>query len=315
MKRYLALFFALLITPVAGKDLAIGVVDLSRVFNEYTEFQQAKRDLDRYVLEWERQRDSIKAYIDSLKTALEIEKPGLTEKGKEKRELEIKKAQETYTSFIKSIWGDEGLFFKKSEELLTPYYQKIQTTIKKVAEANNLDLVLNKTSDNLILYISNSKDITDLVLQELNRTYAQMPEQKMKYRIAIFPILEENADAQKFQLGTRLQRSIYQSIVGNLNFEVLGISDVNAEISKRNLTTDRLFPENCQQIALSLNSDYFICGSVQATGDNVDFTYEIYKTSTMERVIQVTGTATNLQENLDAESIQKAKLLIQQFKP
>ncbi|MEO0278103.1 MAG: OmpH family outer membrane protein [candidate division WOR-3 bacterium] len=308
------LFLLLFLSFLNAKEIKIAIVDLQRVFDEYIEFQSAKRELDRYVLEWERQRDSLKRYIDSLKQNLEIERPGLTDKGIQKKEIEINKAQERYSNFIRNVWGQDGLFYKKSQELLNPYYQKIQETIKKIAKANDVDLVLNNDTK-FVLYISNAIDLTSDVLQELNRNYVMQGEQKMaKVRIATFPLVENDPDAQKLQLGTRIQKSIYQALTGLSNIELLSTSEVNKEISRRNLTNNQLLPETCQQLALSLNSDYFIRGTVGVSGEQVNFTYELYKTATMEKVSEITGSAPNQREGLDIEAIQKAKLLIQQFK-
>ncbi|MGB4464359.1 MAG: OmpH family outer membrane protein [Candidatus Hydrothermia bacterium] len=317
MKRlFVALCITLFFIGISySAEITVGVVDMERIFREYNEFQEAKRELDRFVLEWERQRDSLKQYIDSLKTALEVEKPGLTEKGREKKEIEIVKAQETYSQLVKSIWDRDGLFYKKSTELLNPYYEKIQETIKNVANANKLDFVFN-SSGNIILYASNSQNITDLVLQELNKTYEiQRPQVTQKFRLAIFPLMETESEAQKLQLGSRLQRSLYQGLSGSANFELLSTGEVNQEISRRSLSSDKLFPENCQQIALSLNSDFFVAGTVETQGENVTFTYRIFRTATMEKLVEITGQAQNPRESLDVESIQKAKLLDQQFKP
>lgn len=310
----ITLFLFLASSFLNARETKIAVVDLQRIFDEYIEFQNAKRELDRYVLEWERQRDSLKRYIDSLKQNLEIERPGLTDKGIQKKEIEINKAQERYSNFVKTIWGQDGLFYKKSHELLNPYYQKIQETIKKIAQANDVDLVLNNDTK-FVLYISSATNLTDEVLQELNRSYAMQGEQKMsKVRIAAFPLVENDPDAQKLQLGNRIQKSIYQALTGLSNIELLGTSEVNKEISRRNLTNNQLLPETCQQLALSLNSDYFIRGIVSVSGEQVNFTYELYKTATMEKISEISGSAPNLRESLDIESIQKAKLLIQQIK-
>jgi Skp family chaperone for outer membrane proteins len=317
MRRFVSILFFTLVSlsSVLARDVSIGVVDMERVFREYSEFQEAKRELDRFVLEWERQRDSLRQYIDSLRNTFEIEKPGLTEKGRQKKELEIKKAQDTYSQFVKNIWSQDGLFYKKSSELLNPYYQKIQEAIKNVSIANNIDIVINN-STNTVLYVSSSQDITDLVIQNLNKTFVTQQIQKaQKFRIALFPLMETESEAQKLQLGSRLQKSLYQGLSGSANFEVLSTSDVNREISRKNITTDKLFPENCQQIALSLNSDYFVSGSVETSGENVTFIYTLYRTATMEKLLEISGQAQNPRESLDIESLQKARLLDQQFKP
>lgn len=316
MKKMLLTLIALFsaTTYLNARETRIAVVDLERIFNEYTEFQNAKRELDRFVVEWERQRDSLKRYVDSLRQNLEIERPGLTDKGIQKKELEINKAQESYSNFVKTVWGENGLFYKKTQELLSPYYQKIQEGINKVAKANDVDLVINNDAK-LILYVSNVINLTDLVLQELNRTYALQEQKLTKLRIAIFPLTESDPDAQKLQLGTRVQKSIYQAITGTANIELIGTGEVNKEISRRNLTSDKLFTETCQQIALALNSDYFIRGIISTQDDEINFTYELYRTATMEKLAEVQGKASNPRESLDIESIQKAKILIQQLQP
>jgi len=301
-------------TQLQGKELKVAFVDLDRVMREYKDFQDAQRELNSLIAEWERKRDSLKAVIDTMKRNYEIEKPMLTDEGKAEREERIMKMETQYRKYILSIWGPNGELKKKTRELVAPYSENVNRVIKEIANREEYDLILNSSSD-MVIYASEKYDITDEVIMELNKEYvevAQIPGIKLK--LAIFPFIEEDEQSRRSQLGSRLETLFASAFKNSNKFELISNSAVISEMQRQNIRAEDLDVVKCKQIGLLLGAKYFILGGVKKSGEAVQFIAELYSIDTAEKIIEVEGEAPNDQSALDQEAIQKAKTIDQRFK-
>lgn len=314
VKLLIIVFTLLPFKELLGKELKVAFVDLDRVMNNYKDFQDAQRELNSLIAEWEKKRDSLKTVIDTMKRKYEIEKPMLTDEGKAEREERIMKMETQYRKYILSIWGPNGELKKKTRELVAPYSENVNRIIKEIASREEYDLILNSSSD-MVIYASEKYDITDEVIQELNKEYvevAQIPGIKLK--LAIFPFVEEDEEARKSQLGSKLETLFANAFKNSNKFELISNSTVISEMQRQNIRAEDLDAIKCKQIGLLLGAKYFILGSVKKSGEAVQFIAELYKVDTGEKIMEVEGEAPNEQSALDQEAIQKAKTIDQRFK-
>ncbi len=65
--------------------------------------------------------------------------------------------------------GPQGEFYKKNLELTQPLYDKIDQVIQKIGQAEGYDYILDVVQG-VVLYAKPEYDITDRVLEELNKT-------------------------------------------------------------------------------------------------------------------------------------------------
>ena len=76
---------------------------------------------------------------------------------KEKEAAELKK----------KYFGPDGELFKKRESLMTPIQDEIYNAVKAIAEQKGYQLVLDRASDNGIVFASPTADISNDVLAKL----------------------------------------------------------------------------------------------------------------------------------------------------
>ena len=67
----------------------------------------------------------------------------------------------------KKYFGPEGELFKKRESLMTPIQDEIYNAIKDIADQKGYSMVLDRASDNGIIYASPKIDISNEVLSKL----------------------------------------------------------------------------------------------------------------------------------------------------
>jgi len=91
----------------------------------------------------------------------------LTEAMKQERLDEIKKKETELKDYQKKVFGFGGLFFLKKQELIKPLQDKVFDATGKVAKANRLAIIFDKSGELVMIYTDPRHDYTDFVLEEL----------------------------------------------------------------------------------------------------------------------------------------------------
>ena len=145
MRKRIGVFFLLMFVPLllTAKEVKIGYIDMDRVIREYRDLQDAQTQLSRMIGDWEKERDSLKAIVDSLRRSYSETKPMLSDEERLRWERDIEDAELNYKKYWRSVWGESGLLEQKTAELIKPLKEKIYETVKNLAEDMDLDLVLD----------------------------------------------------------------------------------------------------------------------------------------------------------------------------
>jgi outer membrane protein len=145
----------------------IGVVDMAKISsNSYVESQAYRRLLER--------RDQYQAEIAAQNqniTQLETRKRQLEIDGNETEALRVENqifAEQRKLRDLVEIRQQHLQDLKKSAMEDSSWLENVLITIRRVAQANGFSIVLRMDNEDL-LYFSDTVDITDLVIAELNR--------------------------------------------------------------------------------------------------------------------------------------------------
>jgi len=271
-------FINFIVVIIISSEVRIGLVDLKKITEQYEGIKEAKAEIDKALKEWEEELSKKKNRLDSLKSVFEAEKPGLSEEARLKRELEIKKLEREYKSFIKEIWGKGGRLERLTQEKLAPFSQKIKDMIKKIAEEEQVEIVLDISKD-AVLYAKSGVDLTDRVIEALNREYLGVEIEAgviEKFRIALLPFKTDVALRTSPYLSVFL-KSIEEGMQKYPKFELKGF-----EIS-RNIITSRGYDENTLPegeisfVIQALGVDYAVWGELKRRAEGVwEIKYYIY---------------------------------------
>ncbi len=284
---------------LAAGEQRIGFVNLKRVMREYQDLQNARNELSRYIREWEAQRDSLKSVIDSLTQAYNKEKPMLSDEARLRREQEIENLQNEYKNFWKSIWGAGGKLERKRLELLQPYIQNIDSVISSVARDMGYSLILDLSSAG-VLYYDQRDDITDMVIDQLNRSYevAMDTTSFIKPKLAVFPLKEKNNEAMSAQLGSRIQRFVYSALQGSPIVDLIPANNVNQAVDREIPTRDLIDLGKCIRIGRNIGADLILYGEVTRSGESVSFTFKLISLKTGQEIVSDGGTSSDRDTDL-----------------
>ena len=171
MTKKILLFALVVISTVsmAQKAQRIGYVDMEYILENIPEYNESQMQLNAKAAAWQTQIELQKKEIEDLKAALNNERVLLTaelivdrEEDIEIKELDLKLLQESY-------FGSSGDLYILRQQLVQPIQDLIYNAIQEIAVRRKYDFVLDNSDNLIMLYMNNQFDVSDLVLDSVNR--------------------------------------------------------------------------------------------------------------------------------------------------
>lgn len=169
MKRIIVLF---MVFAFAGSLLAdtakYAYIDTDQIMMTSDLTKEAQTILVSERRNWEQEIADMDAELEKLYDDYESKKMILTESSKKEAENKITDLRDKRMAKVEEIFGENGKFYQKQSELLEPILNKLKIVIEKVAVENNYDMIFDAAAGGL-LYAKPSMDITDLIIDELEK--------------------------------------------------------------------------------------------------------------------------------------------------
>lgn len=145
-----------------------GYIDSEFILSKMPEYKKAQDEIDQLSAAWEKEIADMQTKVEALYSAYNAEQVLLTEEMKAARMDEIRKKEGELKDYNKKVFGFEGLFFLKKQELIRPLQDKIWDAVEKVSKSNRLAIIFDKSNGTLVMiYTDPRHDYTDFVLEEL----------------------------------------------------------------------------------------------------------------------------------------------------
>lgn len=162
-KFFSTIFAGLLLlaaAPYAAAQSKLGFINLQRVSNEAP---QAQRAMKRIKAEFEKRDQDLQKMGKQLQTMQEkLEKEGMTMSDSERRDREREFAELNRDFQRRQREFREDLSVRQNEELAS-LYETVNKVIRKIAESEKYDLIVQEA-----VYYSPSIDITSKVIKALS---------------------------------------------------------------------------------------------------------------------------------------------------
>jgi outer membrane protein len=167
MKKLAVLLSIAFLSFVSAFSQKYAFVDTEYILNNIPNYKSAQEEIDKLSAQYETEVKTLYDAIDKMWKEYQAEKVLLTDEMKGKREEQIiakerdaKKAQNDY-------FGEEGLLFKKRQELVKPIQDEIYNAVKDLANEGGYAVIFDSSSGPVMLYTNPRYDISDQVLQRL----------------------------------------------------------------------------------------------------------------------------------------------------
>jgi len=149
------------------KAQRFGYIDTEYILNKMPEYKEAQNEINMLSQGWEKEIQEMSKGIEAMYSELEAERVLLTEEMRKDRTDLIRQKEEDLKAYQKKVFGFDGLFFLKKQELVKPVMDKVWDAVEKVSKQNNLAIVFDKASQLVMIYTDPRYDYTDFVLDEL----------------------------------------------------------------------------------------------------------------------------------------------------
>lgn len=167
MRLYLITIFFLIFGLNFVQAQRFGYIDTDFILNKMPEYKKAQEEINRLSELWTKELQELAKGVESMYNALQAEQVLLTEEMKKERMEQIRKKETEMKTYQNKVFGFDGLFFLKKQELIKPVQDKVWDAVDKVAKQNNLAIVFDKSGELVMIYTDPRFDYTDFVLDEL----------------------------------------------------------------------------------------------------------------------------------------------------
>ncbi|MBO7188365.1 MAG: OmpH family outer membrane protein [Tidjanibacter sp.] len=169
MKRIiLTAMFALATLGIASAQKYC-IIDSEKVFKSLDEYNKAMTQLDELGKAYQTEVDNKYKSIESLYNNYMAQKASLSASTRSTIEQQILQKEEEAQKYQQELFGENGTLMKRRVELIKPIQTKVFAAIEKYAKANGYDLVLDKASNDSILYSGEAIDHTAQIIEELTK--------------------------------------------------------------------------------------------------------------------------------------------------
>ena len=153
--------------PFCAFGQKIGYINTDFILSKMPEQQKAQAEIDGLAAKWQEEIQALQQSIDEKYSELKVEEVLLTQEMRKERVKEIEEQEKTLKEYQQKVFGFEGLFYLKKQELMKPLQDEVFDAVEKVAKQNKLQFVFDKAGDIVMIYTDPIHDYTDYVLDEL----------------------------------------------------------------------------------------------------------------------------------------------------
>lgn len=166
MKKIITLLVALCAT-LGVKAQKFALVDMEYILSNIPAYERANEQLNQTSKAWQAEVEALNNAAQTLYKNYQNEGVFLSEAQKKEREQAIVNKEKEASELKKKYFGPEGELYKKRQSLVEPIQDEIYNAIKSIATSKGFQLILDRASDEGIIFASPSIDISSEVLSKL----------------------------------------------------------------------------------------------------------------------------------------------------
>ena len=167
MKKIITLLLLASAAIMPSMAQKFALVDMEYILKNIPAYERANEQLNQTSKKWQAEVEAVNLQAQTLYKNYQNEVVFLSAEQKKTREEEILKKEKEASDLKKKYFAPEGELFKKRESLVGPIQDEIYNAVKAIAEQQGYQLILDRASDNGIVFASPSADISNDVLAKL----------------------------------------------------------------------------------------------------------------------------------------------------
>ena len=169
MKKIILTIFILNFSLLLSQGQKIGYVNMQYIYSQNEDARLAHADVEKEAKRLQVEYENKAIYLDSLMQDYQKLELMLTDEMKLEKQQKIQELSFELENFqVQYFAQPNGEIYLMLEERMAPINTLIQSAIDKVAAENSYDYILD-VSQGIVLYKLDSFDLTELVIEKLNK--------------------------------------------------------------------------------------------------------------------------------------------------
>ena len=172
IKKVLLLVVAIFITQSTAsqnRNQKVAYVDMEYILENIPDYAKAQTQLENKVNKWKQNLAKISSSIETMKADLSNEKALLTEDLIAERLEDISIKEDELKTLESSYFSSNGSLFLLRKQLVKPIQDQVYNAVQEIGKVRRYDIILDKSSDLIMLYTNKNADISELVLSSIVR--------------------------------------------------------------------------------------------------------------------------------------------------
>jgi len=143
------------------------LVDMDYIFKNIPAYERANEQLSQVSRKWQAEVDALSTEAQTMYKNYQNEVVFLSAEQKKARQDAIMEKEKQAAELKRKYFGPEGELFKKRTSLMSPIQEEVYNAVKDIADLRGYQLVLDRASDQGIIFGSPKIDISNEVLRKL----------------------------------------------------------------------------------------------------------------------------------------------------
>jgi outer membrane protein len=162
--------FVLIVMCVATLSLQaqkFALIDMDYVLKNIPAYERANEQLSQVSKKWQAEVDALSTEAQTMYKNYQNEVVFLSAEQKKARQDAIMEKEKQAAELKRKYFGPDGELFKKRTSLMSPIQEEVYNAVKDIADLRGYQLVLDRASDQGIIFGSPKIDISNEVLRKL----------------------------------------------------------------------------------------------------------------------------------------------------
>lgn len=167
MKKLLVLSALFIFAATTSFAQNYMVVNTEKIFKSIDEYSAVVAQLDEEAKGYQKEIDDAYAKVENAYNSYVSVRSSLSQSEQQKREEAIVNNEKKIIAYQEQIFGDNGVMVKAREERLEPIQKRALETISEYAKENNFGLVLDISTNPMVIFYSPETDKTEQIIKIL----------------------------------------------------------------------------------------------------------------------------------------------------
>ena len=161
------LMIVVAMTAMVANAQKFALLDMEYILKNIPAYERANEQLNQASKKWQAEVEALNTEAQTMYKNYQNEAAFLSKERKQVKQDAIVKKEQEASELKRKYFGPEGELFKKRSSLMAPIQDEIYNVVKDIADNRGYQLVIDRASDNGIIFGSPKIDISDEVLSKL----------------------------------------------------------------------------------------------------------------------------------------------------